>query len=190
MQSVSLNSATEEVRATYEECSKAVARLSGSDGAHELIALIPNSPEREFSILAREVRESIERNEPEVGLDRLHTFTVKYFRVLCKKHGISSDKDKPLHSLVGEYVKVLRERGYLESEMTERILKSSISTLEAFNKVRNDQSLAHDNRMLNYDESLVIYAHVASSIRFLEALERRAPAPPKPPPSGLDECPF
>lgn len=173
IQCVPLDLASEEVRRTYYECSKAVARLSGDNEAHELVELIPNSQEREFSLLAREVRESIERNEPEVGLDRLHTFTVKYFRVLCQKHGISTEKDKPLHSLVGEYTKALREGGHLESEMTERILKSSISTLDAFNKVRNDQSLAHDNRMLNYDESLVIYAHVASSIRFFEALDRR-----------------
>lgn len=139
----------------------------------EVVALTPNSPEREFAVLARAVRESIERNEPEVGLDRLHTFTIKYLRVLCQQRGISTDKDKPLHSMVGEYVKALRKHGHLESEMTERILKSSISTLEAFNKVRNDQSLAHDNRILNYEESLLIYTHVASSIRFLEALESR-----------------
>ena len=57
--------------------------------------------------------------------------------------------------------------------MTERILKSSISTLEAFNRVRNDRSFAHDNQILNYDESLLIFNHVASAIRFIEAVERR-----------------
>src|ERR1051325_8418637 len=62
-----------------------------------------------------------------------------------------------LHSLFGEYVKRLKEHGHLESEMTARILKSSISTLEAFNDVRNNQSLAHDNPILNYDEALLIF---------------------------------
>lgn len=173
MQCVPLESDSQETRKIYDECSRALARLSGGVGMPEVVALIPNSPEREFSVLARAVRESIERNEPEVGLDRLHTFTIKYLRVLCQQRGITTDKDKPLHSMVGEYVKALREHGHLESKMTERILKSSISTLEAFNKVRNDQSLAHDNRILNYEESLLIYTHVASSIRFIEALERR-----------------
>lgn len=73
-------------------------------------------------------------------------------------------------------MKALKEGGHLESEMTERILKSSISTLDAFNKVRNEQSLAHDNRMLNYDEALLVYSHVASAIRFVEALERKIEA--------------
>ena len=64
--------------------------------------------------------------------------------------------------------------GLIESEMTLRILKSSISTLEAFNDVRNNRSLAHDNPVLNYDEALLIFNHVAGSIRFLRALESRA----------------
>lgn len=176
MQCVSLDQANPENQKAYEDCSRAVARLSGMNGLQEIIELTPNSPEREFAILAREVRESIERNEPEVGLDRLHTFTVKYIRVLCNDRGISTDKEKPLHSLAGEYVKALKEGRLLESEMTERILKSSLSVLDAFNKVRNEQSLAHDNRMLNYDEALLIYSHVATAIRFIEALERRIAA--------------
>jgi hypothetical protein len=61
--------------------------------------------------------------------------------------------------------------------MTERILKSSISTMEAFNHVRNNQSLAHDNPVLNYDESLLIYNHVCASVRFLESLESRTESP-------------
>jgi len=55
--------------------------------------------------------------------------------------------------------------------MTERILKSSISILEAFNDVRNNMSLAHDNSILNYGESLLIFNHVSASIRFISKLE-------------------
>src|SRR4029077_10766849 len=94
-------------------------------------------------------------------------------RVLCKEHGISSGAEKPLHSMFGEYVKRLRESGQIQSEMTERILKSSISVLEAFNHVRNDQSLAHDNPILDYDEALLIFNHVAGSVRFLSSIERK-----------------
>ena len=180
LQCISLDGAAPENEKAYAGCSKAVLRLAGGNALQEIMELTPNSTEKEFSVLARAVRESIERNEPEAGLDRLHTFTVKYLRVICNERGIPTDREKPLHSLAGEYVKALKESGHLESEMTERILKSSISTLDAFNKVRNEQSLAHDNRMLNYDEALLIYSHVASAIRFIETLERRiAAAKPK-----------
>jgi hypothetical protein len=173
MQCVSLDSANSETQKTHRECIQALARLSGEQGISEVMQLTPNSSEREFAVLARAIRESIERNEPEAGLDRLHTYTVKYFRELCQQRGISTNNTKPLHSLVGEYIKTLRTNNHLDSEMTERILKSSISTLEAFNKVRNEQSLAHDNKMLNYEESLLIYNHVVSSIKFIEGIERK-----------------
>ena len=42
-------------------------------------------------------------------------------------------------------MKRLKVEGQIDSEMTERILKSSIPVLEAFNDVRNNQSFAHDN---------------------------------------------
>ncbi|SRR5579884_26308 len=128
-----------------ENCRRTAQRLLQSAPVPELGAISPNSTERDFSTLAKSVREAIERNEPEAGLDRLHTFVVKYMRVLCQKRGIGTEREKPLHSLIGEYVKHLKEKGEIESEMIERILKSSLSTLEAFNRVRNDQSFAHDN---------------------------------------------
>ena len=78
-----------------------------------------------------------------------------------------------MHSIFGEYVKRLRDAGHLESLMTERILKSSISVLEAFSDVRNNKSLAHDNPILNYEESLLIFNHVASSIRFIKSIEAK-----------------
>ena len=153
------------------ECLKIVCRLKASAPLPDFKALTVNIGDQSFEVLARSVREAIDRNEPEAGLDRLHTFVVKYFRVLCKKRRIDTSLDKPLHSLVGEYVKATKNEGLIESEMAERILKSSISIMEAFNRVRNQQSFAHDNKVLNYDESLLIFAHVTSSIRFIQTIE-------------------
>ena len=155
-----------------EECLRIVRRLKESAPVPDIEAVTPNFEDQSFEALARSVRDTIDRNEPEAGLDRLHTFVVKYFRVLCGKRGIDTSRDKPLHSLVGEYVKALKMEGLIESEMTERILKSSISVMEAFNRVRNEQSFAHDNKILNYNESLLIFGHVTSSIRFIEAIEK------------------
>lgn len=161
----------------FQACRRIAERLVQDAPVLELDALSPNSGGKDFDKLAKSVRDCIEKNEPEVGLDRLHTFVVKYVRVLCEKRGISVDREKPLHSLFGEYVKKLKTAGLLESVMSERILKSSISVLEAFNEVRNEQSLAHDNSILNYDESLLIFNHVCSSIRFIASLEARSEAP-------------
>lgn len=173
-----------------EECLRIVRRLQESAPVPDIGVINPNVEDEYFETLARSVRDCIDRNEPEMGLDRLHTFVVKYFRALCAKRGILTNREKPLHSLVGEYVKTLKSEGLIESEMTERILKSTISVMEAFNNVRNDQSFAHDNRVLNYNESLLIFGHVTSSIRFVDAIETRIKSKMESKLEMDDEIPF
>lgn len=155
------------------QCRQTVVRLAQDGPVVELEALTALSAEADFEALAKEIRSAIERNEPQTGLDRLHTFVVKYVRALCERRGIAVGPDKALHSLFGEYVKRLRYDGQIESEMTERILRSGISTLESFNHVRNNQSFAHDNPILNYDEALLIFNHVAALVRFLRSIEKK-----------------
>jgi len=156
-----------------EACCRVIDRLLQSSPVEDLAAIEPTLDSRGFDLIVKAVRSSIDQNQPEVGLDRLHTFVVKYIRALCERHGISVDRGKALHALTGEYVKHLKRSGYIESDMTERIMKSSIGVLEAFNWVRNNQTMAHDNPILNYDESLLIFNHVASCVRFMSALEMR-----------------
>jgi len=98
---------------------------------------------------------------------------VKYLRKLCQKQGITTGKDKPLHSIFGEYIKHIDEQGYIETEMTRRILKTSISLLDAFNPVRNDKTFAHDNPLLNYEESILIFKNISALILFVESIEKK-----------------
>ncbi|MEA3570893.1 abortive infection family protein [Paenibacillus phoenicis] len=156
----------------FDECIKIAEKLKRENISEHLADLTePQIDDMNFKLLAKNIREAIEKNEPEVALDRLHTYMVKYIRSLCDRHGISYDKSKPLHSFYGEYIKFLKKNGYIESSMTERILKSSISILEAFNEVRNDRSFAHDNSILNYQESLLIFKNISSIVSFIESIE-------------------
>ncbi len=139
--------------------------------AADVDAIAELGDERDLEVVARAVRDAIERNEPVLGLDRLHTFTTKLLRALCEKNGITTERDKPLHNLFGSYVKKLRDAGHIESEMTDRILKSNIAVMEAFNHVRNNQSLAHDNPLLNHNEASLIFNHVINTLRFVRELE-------------------
>ena len=155
----------------YKECLKFAERLKSGGPVENLDVLEPNVDDEDFSKLSESIKDSIEKNEPESALDRLHTFVVKYVRGLCSKHGIDYKQNHPLHSLFGSYVKHLVNENLIESDMTERILKSSISVLEAFNDVRNNQSFAHDNPILNYNESILIFNDVSNVIKFIESIE-------------------
>ena len=163
-----------------------LTRISAGQPVADLAAIAADPGDTDFDAVAKAAREAIEKNQPEAGLDRLHTFVVKFFRKLCDDHDLKLDRNVPLNGLVGAYVKLLKEKGKIGSDMAERILKSSIAHFEAFNHVRNNHSMAHDNSILGYDEALLIYSHVASTVRFIKALEARwAPEPDTISPANL-----
>lgn len=166
----------------FEDCKRIAARLRQGAPVEEIEALTADQGDRTFELLASDVRRNIEDNTPDAGLDRLHTFVTRLIREWAEARGVTITRDKPLHGIFGEYVKKLRDAELIESEMTERILKSSISILEAFNQVRNDKSLAHDNPTLNYEESLLIFNHVCSAVRFVRSIEANSTN------SGDNEC--
>jgi hypothetical protein len=155
-----------------KRCSAAAERLSRCAAVHDASVISELSSFEDFERLASGVRDSIEKNEPEAGVDRLHTLTVKFVRWACAQRGMTVDRDKSLNAVFGMYVKKLQELKLIESRMTEMILKTSISVLDAFNDVRNNRSLAHDNVLLNREESLLIFNHVTTAIRFVWALEQ------------------
>lgn len=155
----------------HKKCLEIAERLKASGPIENLDAIVPNSEDKSFEKLSETIRSHISNNEPDRGIDRLHTFVVKYIRTLCEKHEVQFDGNTPLHSLFGGYIKHLKSENKIETLMTERILKSSISVLDAFNDVRNNQSFAHDNQLLNYEESLLIFNDIANILRFIENIE-------------------
>jgi hypothetical protein len=96
--------------ALYKECWKIVDKLAQDNGVEHLDAIKASSDDKDFKLLAKSIKESIEKNEPEAALDRLHTFVVKFTRHLCDKHKIAYDKDESLNSTYGKYVKHLSEK--------------------------------------------------------------------------------
>ncbi|MCY0389932.1 abortive infection family protein [Robbsia sp. Bb-Pol-6] len=153
-----------------------ITRLKSSSPIPEVDAFTASVNALDFQAASKHIKAAIDANEPATALDRVHVFLMKFLRTLCEKRGIEVTRDKPLHSLMGEYVKHTKAAGHLESQMTERILKSAIANLEAMNTVRNEQSLAHDNPMLNHDEAVLIVSHVGGLVRFMKSLEAKIKA--------------
>ena len=151
----------------FERCRQIADRLlQGNSWEIDL------NSEQDFAVLTESIKESIDKNKPETGLDRLHTYATKYLRNVCRKRGISTE-NKNLQSLVGEYVKQLTNKKETESEITIRILKSAISIFDSFNDIRNNHSLAHDNPILNKDESLLVLKYITLTLDFIKTVERK-----------------
>ena len=86
---MSMSTITEHEQALFEECQRVIERLKLDNPVEHIDAIQPTTDDKDFSMLAKSIRESIEKNEPESALDRLHTYVVKYTRHLCEKHGLS-----------------------------------------------------------------------------------------------------
>lgn len=128
-----------------------------------------------WSVLHTDITEALSRNEPSLVLDRLHTFSVKLIRELCekKKIAILDDKGKqlPLHSLAGMLVKYYKKNNCFQSDFSEQVLKTSISLFDKYNNIRNDQSYAHDNEILNKSEAMLVVRIMTATLDFIYEFE-------------------
>lgn len=121
--------------------------------------------------LGKGIKRLIDDGKPEEALDRLHTYTVRYFTKLCEKHDLVLTTDQSLNAIFKNYSKLIIAKGYIKTDMSQDILKFSINLLSKFNYVRNNHSFAHDNELLNMPESMLIYENIYALIKFVKSLE-------------------
>jgi hypothetical protein len=147
-----------------------LSKIEGS-GAIPNTDAIDRFEDETLDELVAAIERDIGANKPVAALDRLHTYCMKKFAHLLDERGIVWEKAEPLHSRVGKYVKAVHQQRNLK-DVTSQIIKSSIAVFEKFNHVRNNQSLAHDNQLLDPAESRFIYDGVTAFLRFVRSLEK------------------
>lgn len=120
--------------------------------------------------LVAAIERDIRAGKPSAGLDRLHTYCAKKFGHLLDRRGIHWERDEPLHSRVGKYVKALQAERPL-SEMQLQILRNSIAAFDKFNYVRNNLSLAHDNELMWTAEAQFIFESINTFLRYVKQVD-------------------
>lgn len=127
-------------------------RIEGGGAIPRMDAIDKFARDETLEELVAAIDRDIAANKPAAALDRLHTYCMKKFAHLLQERGVTFDKNDPLQSRVGKYVRAL-ENGRELREITRRIVKSSISVFEAFNDIRNNESFAHDNDLVDQAEA-------------------------------------
>jgi hypothetical protein len=145
-------------------------RIEGGDAVPRMDAIDKFKPDETLEELVAAIDRDITANKPAAALDRLHTYCMKKFAYLLQERGVTFDKSDPLHSRVGKYIRTLEGERELR-EITLRIAKSSISVFEAFNDVRNNESFAHDNDIIEQAEARFIFDGVSAFLRFVKTVE-------------------
>jgi hypothetical protein len=129
-----------------------------------------------FKLLKKSIEEFIKNNDPVSGVDRLHTYMVEYIRLKCDKLHIQYDQHESLNAIYGKLVNIYDSQNLIKTPMALRVLKTSISNLDAFNKVRNDHSLAHGNNdILGREEAKFIFNNIICLINFIESIHPEEP---------------
>lgn len=122
--------------------------------------------------LVQSIKQYINSNKPHVAVDRLHTYCMKKFAylILQKDTTVCVESD-PLHSRVGKYIQLLKMEKNL-TDTSEAIIKSSVKIFDKLNYVRNNQSLAHDNSLLEYHEAKFIFNSINLILCFIRDIEK------------------
>lgn len=136
---------------------------------------LPKETGDDFATLSRDIHDALAKDEPVLVLDRLHTFSMKYFRELCQRHNIEiSSQDGqlyPLHNLVGSLVKYYEYNNLYESDFSKKAIKMSISLFDSYNAIRNDKSFAHDNVLLDKREAAYVVKILTDTLAFIDEIE-------------------
>ncbi len=120
--------------------------------------------------LVSALQRDIGANRPVAAHDRLHTYCMKKFWHLLELRNVPCDRKEPLHSRVGKYVRALSQERELR-DVTIQIIKNAVGVFENLNHVRNNQSLAHDNDLIDAAEARFIYDSITAFLRFVESVE-------------------
>ena len=147
-----------------------VAKIEGSGAIPRTDAIDLFKRDGTLEELVAAIERDIGANRPVAALDRLHTYCMKKFGHLLDQRQLAWDKAEPLHSRVGKYVKALGQERELR-DVTAQIIKNSIGIFDKFNHVRNNQSLAHDNELIEPTEARYIYDAITAFLRFLKSVE-------------------
>ena len=162
---------TEYERKKVEEMRIVANRLKGNAPRIEL----PKKQEDTLKILLEDINSALARNKPELVLDRLHTFSTKLLRQICMENGIETVNDRgnnfPLHNLAGMLRKKYEKDEIFQSTFTLMAIQNSISLFDKFNSVRNEQSYAHDNVVLDKMEAEFTVKIMADFIAFIDKAE-------------------
>jgi hypothetical protein len=147
-----------------------VNKIEGQETSPATDALVAFTRDETLDELVQAIRRDADAGKPQAALDRLHTYSMKKFAYLLNERGAKPDREEPLHSRVGRYVKLLEAERSLRS-ISKQIMKNCIGIFQSYNDVRNNASFAHDNEVVDKDEARFIFETVISMLRFVSAIE-------------------
>jgi len=150
-----------------------IHKLEGAHATPVTDSLVTFKRDETLEELVQAIRRDASAGKPQAALDRLHTYSMKKFAFLLDQRGTPADREEPLHSRVGRYVKLVDAEKPLRP-ISKQIMKNCIGIFQAYNDVRNNASFAHDNVLPDEAEARFIFETVISMLRFVRSIDPSA----------------
>lgn len=155
----------------YSAVKKIIERLETTTAVVLPEYTTPNS-----DIILDDIRSNIEEGKPELVIDRLHTYATLFIRNVCMRHEIKITDDKgnyfPLDTLVGSLKTWYERENYFESEFATVAIRNTINIFAKYNDLRNSNSAAHPNPLLNKIEAEYAVKIIGETIKFIDEIEK------------------
>lgn len=136
---------------------------------------LPSISEAETNLLLSDIYRSLENNAPELVLDRLHTFAMRFLKGFCHIHNLdvldNRGNSLPLQSLLGKIKSHILSLSIIESDFTKTALSANISIIDKYNFARNQESFAHDNNVMNKIEAKYAVKTIANILVLISELD-------------------
>ena len=155
----------------YQLVQNIIERLQSSESV--------NLPEvqqyKNIDMLAQDIEHNISNGTPELVLDRLHTYAAMFLREICDNHNLPVADDKgnmySIDGLAGKLKGYYSDSNYCKSKFSTLAIKTMISLFAKFNDVRNDNSFAHPNDVLEKAEAEYVVKTMLSTLQFITKIE-------------------
>lgn len=155
----------------YSIVQSIIERLKSS----EVINLPEIQQYENIEMLVQDIEHNINNSTPELVLDRLHTYATMYLREICNNHNLPINDDKgnmySIESLAGKLKGYYIKNNYCKSEFSTQAIKTMIGLFAKFNDIRNDNSFAHPNDVLDKVEAEYVVKTMLSTLQFVTKIE-------------------
>jgi hypothetical protein len=147
-----------------------IHQLEGDSGLARTDAIERFEYDETLDELVASIERDIQAHKPHVALDRLHTYCMKKFAHLLRERGEQPSTGDTLNARAGRYFNPIRRSGQIRP-ISDKIMKSTVETFELYNGIRNNESLAHDNTLVESNEARFIFDGIVNMLRFMKAIE-------------------
>jgi len=161
----------------FEELSKQINDLILKLKLSAPIQTLPSLDNAGLRSLEKDLKQKLEKQEYDLAIDRLHTFSLFFLEQLCKNNKLTPKLDPKGHIMFDDMVSQLQtkfEGNNLLNNFDKETIKNSKIMLQKYNEVRNKESFAHPNKVIENAKAQYVVENIISLLNYLGEISKES----------------